>query len=230
MCGRLVLTSSFKEKIKAIFAGLTDEKWIVPNYNLSPGQSLPVLKSLNPSNLEWLEWGYENKLNDDGGKDSRKMINARAETVDRLPSFRDSFHRRRCIVLADGFYEWRRDAVTGKSQPYFFGMTDNDPLILAGLYTDHDTPSNRPGCLVITTEANSLMHPIHDRMPVIFTPESADLWLDSHTADDTLRTMLQPFPSNRMIFHPVSDRVNKVIFNGPDLIAPVKIFEQTSLF
>jgi putative SOS response-associated peptidase YedK len=234
MCGRLVLTSSFTERIKAIFAGLTSDEWFVPRYNVTPGQVVPALKSFHPPGLEWIAWGFPSKAESAKEHNNRLMINARAETVNKLPSFRDSFLKNRCIILADGFFEWNRNSGPAKPQPYYFEMKDHGPFALAGLWTRkdaHDTENQgREGCLVITTEANSIMHPIHHRMPAILTPESAALWLNHDTNPETLHAMLQPFPSGLMSTHPVSDRVNKAGNEGPELITPVKIFEQTSMF
>lgn len=229
MCGRVILTSSFREKIKAIFAGLTTPQWLVPRYNVSPGQPLPVMKSFHPAQLEWMDWGFHADRPASGEQKSRMMINARAETVNRLPSFRDSFLQYRCIIFADGFYEWHRNIGHVKPQPYFFGLKDESLLAIAGLWTPGNDGENE-SCVVITTEANSVMHPIHDRMPALFTMESATMWLNPATAPDTLHAMLQPYPSNLMISYPVSDRVNKAANEGPELIAPVTVFEQASLF
>jgi len=234
MCGRLVLTSSFTERIKAIFAGITSGEWFVPRYNVTPGQLVPALKTLHPPHVEWMNWGFPSKAERGQSDNKRLMINARAETVNKLPSFRDAFLKQRCVILADGFYEWKRDTGTAKPQPYYFALKDQSPFALAGLWTNNAAhQSDQPGqdgCLVITTEANSIMHPIHHRMPVLLSPESTALWMNPDTNPETLHAMLQPYPSSSMTAHPVSDRVNKPGNDGPELIAPVKIFEQTSMF
>jgi putative SOS response-associated peptidase YedK len=221
MCGRLVVTSNFKERIKAIFAEIEAEEWLPPRYNITPAQRVPVLRDADPGRLQWVQWGFS------ATTPKRPMlINARGETVHQLPTFREAFAARRCVVLADGFYEWRRDQSLPRPQPYFFQRADGFPFALAGLWREGEPVS----CLVITTEANSLMHPIHDRMPVIFSPDSARMWLNRETHPETLRALLQPCPPDILNCHPVSDRVNKAGREGEHLIAPITILEQASLF
>jgi len=128
--------------------------------------------------------------------------------------------------MVDGFYEWKRSPHS-KPQPFFFSLKNHGAFPVAGLLLgDHESS----GCVVITTEANSLMHPVHNRMPVIFKPSTAQNWLDTSTSESTLTALLQPYPTNEMTAHPVSDRVNKASSEGEDLILPVQIIEQTELF
>jgi putative SOS response-associated peptidase YedK len=221
MCGRLVLTSSYKEKIRAFFDELDADTWLPPRYNITPGQRIPRL-SANASGLrlDWPLWGFPPPQ-----PGRPPLINARSETVHKRPSFREAFTSHRCLVMADGFYEWQRDH--SRPQPWFFHPRGDHALALAAL--------TRPGqpddtCVIITTEANSLMHPIHDRMPVLFTPAAARLWLNPDTHPDTLLTLLQPAPPDALACHPVSDRVNRNTSEGPDLIQPVTIYEQPGLF
>jgi len=227
MCGRLVLTSNYKEKIKAIFDGLdTDNEWLPPRYNITPGQRIPLLSQKTPRQLLWTKWGFTPPPRH-GDSDKRTwLINARSETIDRLPTFKTSFRESRCIIIVDGFYEWKR-APHSRPQPYYFSLKNHGAFPVAGLLLgEHDSM----GCVVITTEANSLMHPVHNRMPVIFTPATAWTWLDTNTHEDTLTALLQPYPTKEMTTHPVSDRVNRTSSDGPELINPVQIIEQTELF
>lgn len=221
MCGRLVLTSNYKEKIRAIFDSLAADEWLPPRYNITPGTSVPVVLDSAPDQLKWLAWGFPARQ-----PNRPPLINARGETVHALPTFKTSFAQHRCLVLADGFYEWRRDPGRPRPQPYFFQRKEGAQLMVAGLWQ-----AGPPGtCLVITTEANRLMHPIHDRMPALLDPEGARLWLNRETHPETLKAMLQPFPSDDMTCHPVSDRVNRATSEGEDLIRPVTIYEQGGLF
>jgi len=229
MCGRLVLTSNYKEKIKAIFDGLdADDEWLPPRYNITPGQKLPLVSQTAPRRLQWMIWGFTPSPRSDDENKRALLINARSETIDRLPTFKTSFQQNRCVILVDGFYEWKR-AANLKPQPYFFSMKNHGAFAVAGLQLS-DAKNKSAGFVVITTEANSLMHPVHDRMPVIFTPASTQMWLESNTQPDALTAILQPFPSNEMITNPVSDRVNRASREGPELIEPVQIIEQTELF
>lgn len=228
MCGRLVLTSNYKEKIKAIFDAVSDDEWLPPRYNIAPGQRLPVICEDSPGRLQWLKWGFLPPPRTDKPGPRSLLINARAETIDRLPTFQHAFGNRRCIILADGFYEWKR-AKKRKPQPYFFSLKTHAVFALAGLMLG-GSDSEASGCVVVTTEANSLMHSVHDRMPVMFHPETARTWLNPDTSREVLSTILQPYPSGEMATHPVSERVNRSSSEGPDLIEPVRIIEQTELF
>lgn len=221
MCGRLVLTSSYREKIKAIFDGISSEEWLPPRYNITPAQRIPALLDAEPDHLAWLNWGFPPSQ-----PKRPPLINARSETAHQLPTFREAFRARRCIIFADGFYEWKR-AGQPRPQPYFFELADQGAFALAGLWQPGEPDAQ---AVVLTTEANTLMQPIHDRLPVIFTPDTARMWLNRETSPDTLRALLQPFPSDRMRCHPVSDRVNRSSAEGPALIEPAQIHEQIDLF
>jgi putative SOS response-associated peptidase YedK len=138
-----------------------------------------------------------------------KLINARSETVTEKPSFREAFKRRRCLIPSDGFYEGARAG--GKKQPYFFRLRDEQPFGFARLW---DRWQGREGaviesCTILTTEANDMLRPVHDRMPVILHPEDYELWLDDDERKTELRRdLLQPFPAGEMLGHPVSTLVN----------------------
>lgn len=220
MCGRLVLTSNYREKIKAIFANIVDGTWLPPRYNITPGQTIPALINPAATSLSWLRWGISPSR-----PKQPPLINARSETAHQLSTFREAFAKRRCIQFADGFYEWKR-VIPTRPQPYYFHHADDCLLLLAGLWE----PGEPPTCVVLTTEANTLMQPVHNRMPVLLDPESARLWLQPETHPETLKAILQPCPSRDLRCHPVSERVNRANNEGADLIAPVKIFEQGALF
>ena len=227
MCGRLVLTSSFKDRIRALMADAVIDPGAVENYNITPGQLIPVTMHPDWKHLQWTRWGYEPPARARGSQKA-PLINARGETAHTLASFRDSFIHRRCVIWADGFYEWKRTPGAPRPQPYFFAMKSRDVFPLAGLWSPGVDQS--PGCLVITTEANQLMHPVHHRMPAILHPDGASLWLEPDAHPETLQTLLQPFPSGDMFCHPVGFRVNRADSQGPELIESVTILEQTELF
>ncbi len=159
------------------------------------------------------------------------MINARAETLATKPAFRDAFRRRRCLVIADGFYEWhKRD---GAKQPYFIHMKGDAPFAFAGLWArseKFETPIET--CTIVTTEANALLRPMHDRMPVILDREACDRWLDA-SVDDTaaLEPLLHPYAAEAMAAHPVSTLVNSPRHEAADCIEPAEAApRQGSLF
>ena len=149
------------------------------------------------------------------------MINARSETVAGKPSFRAAFRRRRCLVLADGFYEWRR--MGRKKQPHFIHLVDNRPFAFAGLWeswegADH---SSIESCTILTTEPNDLVRPIHDRMPVILSPASYDSWLDTSAAvGPSLFELLRPYPTDVMAAYPVSSHVNSPSHEDAHCVEP----------
>jgi putative SOS response-associated peptidase YedK len=221
MCGRLVLTGNYRAKIKAIFADLDAAEWLPPRYNITPAQRIPAVLDRAPTRSEWVNWGFPPTQ-----PKRPPLINARSETAHELPTFRDAFAARRCIIFADGFYEWKRDPALPAPQPYFFQLADQSAFAVAGLWQAGDLPNS----VILTTEANALMHPIHDRMPVIFSPQTARLWLSEQTSAETLRAILQPYPSDQMRCHPVSLRVNRASSEGASLIEPTIIYEQDNLF
>ena len=220
MCGRIVLASGYREKIKALFADVEANQWLPPRYNIAPTQMVAAVRDSLPSQIDWLRWGFPSLRTN-----QPPLINARSETAHELPSFRDFFRSHRCLVFADGFYEWKRDPSRPTPQPYFFSLKNQPAFAIAALWQKGDPDC----CVLLTTEANTLMHPIHDRMPVIFTPQAGRLWLNPETSESTLRALLQPYPSAAMQSHPVSTRVNRTSYDGEDLINPVQIFEQGTL-
>ena len=189
-----------------------------PRYNVAPTQNVPIVrrpKDTDGRELVLARWG----LIPSWAKDTKigyRTINARAETVAEKPSFREAFKRRRCLVVADGFYEWQKQP-GGKKQPYFISAASDGPLAFAGLWeTWKDPEGDRvESCTIIVTEANDLLRPIHDRMPVILQPGDFDPWLDAPPQD--AQTMLKPFAGD-MTLYPVSSRVNNVRNDDPSCI------------
>ena len=149
------------------------------------------------------------------------MINARAETVAEKPSFRSAFKRRRCLIVADGFYEWQK-AGDGAKQPYHFRMKDSSSFAFAGLWETWDAYGEQiRSCTIVTTDANDLMREIHHRMPVILPAENYAAWLDpGFGGKEALLDLLRPYPSEEMEAYPVSRRVNRPANNEPSVVEP----------
>ena len=222
MCGRYTL-SQLPEAIAQTF-GIQQVLDLQPQYNIAPTQIVAAILHNPESNrreLQQLRWGLIPSWAKDPGI-SVKMINARAETVAEKPSFRAAFKRRRCLVVADGFYEWQRQE--NKKQPFYFRLQDEQPFGFAGLWEQWQSPEGKEvaSCTIVTTEANELMQSVHNRMPVILKPEDYDLWLNPQLqAPDTLQQLLQPYLSEAMTAYPVSTVVNSPKNNTPECIVPI---------
>ncbi len=194
-------------------------------FNIAPTQPVAVVR-LDPQSdeprreLVWLRWGLIPSWAKDPAIGNR-MINARAETAAEKPAFRAAFRRRRCLVAADGFYEWQRTG--GKKQPYFIHLHDDRPFGFAGLWESWEGPdhSHIESCTLLTTGPNELLRPIHDRMPVILGPESYAPWLDPAVQQpEQLLPLLQPYPSEAMTADAVGTFVNSPRNDGPQCIEP----------
>ena len=214
MCGRFTLRNLQGRKLDWI---LTRAGWI-PRYNIAPTQDiLVILPGGEQRELASLRWG----LIPWWSQEPKGFINARVETIDQKRSFKDSFERRRCLILADGFYEWER---MGKiSQPYYFQMKDQGAFTFAGIW-DRWQQDGRTitSCAIITTVANELLAKIHTRMPVILESELHDLWLDENTRAPDLKELLVPFPADHMMSHAVTYDVNNVRIDEERLVQPVE--------
>lgn len=198
---------------------------IVPRYNIAPSQPIAVVANDGKNQLDYFVWG----LIPSWAKDPRigyKMINARGETVHEKPSFRAAFKRRRCLILADGFYEWQKRKENGKEvkTPIFIHMKEREAFAFAGLWERWFSPDGDEmlSCTIITTEPNELMVQYHNRMPVILPPEEHDNWLDpAERQPDSLRGLVRSYPAERMAAYPVSTLVNRPQNDSPDCIVPV---------
>ncbi len=227
MCGRFTLTQS-PELVAELFE-LDDEPRFVAGFNIAPTQPVPVVRmaearSDKPAqrSFDFLYWGLIPSWAKDPSMGAR-MINARSETVTEKPSFRTAFKRRRCLVVSDGFYEWQK--VGSKKQPYYFHLDDHQPFGFAGLWERWHSPTGDEveSCTILTTAANDLMRPIHDRMPVILPPQVYAQWLDPSFQDGSkLLPLLQPYPDAQMHSYPVSLAVNSPRHDGPDCILPLE--------
>ncbi|CAM2814528.1 SOS response-associated peptidase [Paenibacillus sediminis] len=220
MCGRFTLTVSLEQLLVRYDVHMTYSiSYHHPQYNVAPTQQvLAIIHDGTRNRLGELKWGLVPSWAKEPAV-SGKMINARSETLAHKPAFKLPFERKRCIIPADSFYEWQLTAES--KQPYRIGLKDGGIFSLAGLY---DTWTNPDGtklssCTIITTSANSLMAPIHDRMPVILPQEAEDEWLrrDNHNIE-ALQQLLVPYPAEEMKAYPVSTLVNSVKNNSPACI------------
>ncbi len=222
MCGRFTLTTS-PEQLRGAFPWLNIPDELSPRYNISPSQPVAVVPNDGENRLDFYTWG----LIPSWAKDpeiGNRMINARAETLVEKPSFRNAFRRRRCLVLADGFYEWRKKPDQQGKTPMYITLLSGQPFGLAGLWESWQAPdgSNLNSCTIITTQPNTLMQDIHNRMPVILPEEAYSLWLESREPPiDRLQALLAPYPSERMTAFPVSTLVNNPSNEDPRCILPV---------
>ena len=208
MCGRFTLRTSTKDIVAAF--SLIDAPDLKPRYNIAPTQQIAAIK-LDPETgtrqLSMCRWGLIPSWADDPSI-GYKMINARAETVAVKPVYRSAFKKGRCLIVADGFYEWKKN---GKNkQPFFIRLKDDKPFAFAGLSEHwHRGDQTIDSATIITTEPNELMESIHDRMPVILSPENYDLWLDPEFhGQEKLLEMLRPYPAEDMQAYPVNTVVN----------------------
>ena len=215
MCGRFSLTVNEAElNLRFKLAG--GDAPYVPRYNGAPTQLLAVITGESPNKLSYFRWGLIPPWAKDISIGS-KMINARAETLTEKPSFRAPLYSRRCLVPADGFYEWQQDAA---KQPYRIVVKSNPVFTMAGLWERWKSPegSVTDSFTIITTEANDFMKPIHSRMPVILKPQDEKTWLSGSNPDE-IRMLLKPYPSGDMDAFRVSKLVNSPRNNGPEVWA-----------
>jgi putative SOS response-associated peptidase YedK len=219
MCGRYTLSTSI-DKLAEEFDLSGSLPDLQSSYNVAPTQEVPaVMEGNGGRRLEMLRWGLIPSWADDPGIGNR-MINARSETVAEKPSFRRAFKERRCLIPADGFYEWQK--TNGSKQPFYFRMKDWRPFAFAGLWESWYGDGEIRSCTILTTAANNLVGEIHPRMPVILPHEVYDLWLDSTVQDrDQLLSLLAPYPTEDMEAHPVSRRVNNPSNNEPQCVESV---------
>lgn len=214
MCGRFAFYSP-SEATAALF-GVDGALAVEPRYNIAPTQYIAAIRDSTEQNRElvMLRWGLVPFWAKDPAMGNR-MINARAETVAEKPSYRQAFKHRRCIVLADGFYEWHREGEV--KTPYFISLASGEPFALAGLWEDwkdKESGESLQTTTLITTAANGFMQPLHHRMPVVLQPETADDWLSGH--NDYLQEAAERTPALQA--WPVNRRVNNARNQGEELI------------
>lgn len=218
MCGRFSLWLELTDLVKA-FPGFLFPDEMKPRYNIAPTQPVAVVTNTPERGVEFFRWGLIPFWAKDPSIGSR-MINARSETVAEKPSFKAAFRRRRCLILADGFYEWQKVPGSQKKTPMYIHMADGHPFAFAGLW-ELWQPDTTPvlSCTILTTTPNELLQPIHNRMPVILPEDAYEFWLSAPELEKRkLQTYLRPFPSEAMVAYPVSPYVNSPANEGPDCI------------
>lgn len=222
MCGRYRL-SRRKQLVEEYFDGPGEDDWS-PRYNIAPTQPVPVVKQhpKEPSrDLSLMRWGLIPSWAKDASGAAR-MINARAETAHQLPAFRDAMKLRRCLIPADGFYEWQRRGST--KQPFCFEVNDGELFAFAGLWERWKDPSGQwiKSCSILTTRPNAVTAAVHDRMPVILCKHDYDLWLDpSMSRIEAIADLLKPYPGQMRAF-PVSRRVNNAQNDDAECTLPLE--------
>lgn len=225
MCGRLSLfahRADLEERFEASPSEPLDQR-----YNIAPGDDVAVIRSDEPAVIDQYTWGLLPRWVDDPNAWAYP-INARAETVEEMPTFQEAVERRRCLVLADGYYEW--SGTRGSKQPYRVARRDDEPFAFAGLWDRWTSNGDeRRTVTIVTTAANDTVAPIHDRMPVILEPTEEDRWLEA--ADPEARAaLLAPYPDNDGLeMFPVSRRVNDPTNDEPSVVDPIDIGEQSGL-
>lgn len=221
MCGRFSLSTPFN--LLQDHFGITE----IPDnfrerYNIAPTQPVVVISMHPERRLEFYRWGLIPFWAKDPSIGNR-MINARSESLAEKPSFKNPFKNRRCLILADGFYEWKKDGKV--KQPVYIRLKSKEPFAFAGLWDTWTSPEGEviQSCTIITCEPNSLMKKFHHRMPVILTPESYDFWLDENNHDiEKLQELLVPYPAKLMEAYEVSTVVNSPARDVPDCIKPLR--------
>ena len=209
MCGRYTLKTPV-ERLSEKFQ-LPEIIPLKPRYNIAPSQAVAVVRLLpedTDRTLAMLRWGLLPAWVKDPAK-VQQPINAKAETAAEKPMFRDAFKRRRCLVPADGFYEWKQEG--GRKQPVYIHMKDGEPFAIAGLWEHWEGQDGQviESCTLLTTEPNDLLAPIHNRMPVILDPKDYEQWLDPGLQEaDGVKPWLRPYPPEAMTYFPVNLRVN----------------------
>jgi putative SOS response-associated peptidase YedK len=218
MCGRYTITATPDQLALHFDASLPND--FSPRFNAAPTQHLPVLLNKDPHQFEMLRWGLVPSWSK-GIDNKYSMINARSETLTEKPSFKKALEQRRCIVPADSFYEWQK--LDDGKQPMRITLKDEDLFALAGLWDTWKSPDGEiiRSFTIITTEANELMKPIHDRMPVILSREAEKRWLDDKLDLSDWTKLLKPFSPDQMKAYPVSKRVNGANVDEPSLVMPV---------
>jgi putative SOS response-associated peptidase YedK len=222
LCGRFVQYTLFPLLEKEFSLKFGVDVPLNPSFNIAPTQQVPVVINEDGNRLITCRWGLIPPWSKDPSIGSR-MINARAETLAEKPSFKGPLKKHRCLIVADGFYEWKKTE-SGKT-PVYITRKDGRPLGFAGLYSDW-----RPAegdtirtCTIVTTEPNELLEPIHNRMPVIIKPDDRDRWLDPSENDpEKLIPLLAPYPSDELDAWEVSRAVNSPSNNSPENIRPAE--------
>jgi len=221
MCGRFTLTLDPGELQELLELG-PFVHIVQPRYNIAPSQPIPIVKDHEKRSVELYRWGFVPSWADDP-KIGYRMINARSETAHEKPSFRAAFKRRRCLILADGFFEWHAEEKGAPKTPYLFKLKNDTPFTFAGLYEHWQSPEGGElhTCTILTCKPNALVANYHNRMPVMLGDKSRWDWLDPKLQQDQLLDLLEPYPAEEMKCFAVSREVNSPQNDRPEILEPV---------
>jgi putative SOS response-associated peptidase YedK len=222
MCGRFTLTVDAAE-LQQAFPQFAFPEMYAARFNIAPSQPILAVPNDGHNKVDFFVWGLIPSWAKDPAIGNR-LINARGETLGEKPSFRGSYKYHRCLILADGFYEWKAEPGTKRKMPYFIHRQDRSPFAFAGLWDEWHAPDGGSvrTCTIVTTEPNQLLSPIHNRMPVILAPNDYAQWLDpAARTPESLDPLLKPFPADKMAAYPVSTLVNTPANDRPELIQPI---------
>ncbi|WP_042160157.1 SOS response-associated peptidase [Paenibacillus gorillae] len=226
MCGRYTIAVTLEELMIRYMIGAVTVPYHQPKYNVAPGQMvLAIVNDGKQNRLGELKWGLIPPWAD-SPKVGYMMLNARSETAASKPAFQTPMRRKRCLIPADGFYEWKKDAAGKGKQPMRIVRRDRSIFSMAGLYETWMAPDGTTvnSCTIMTTAPNALMAPIHDRMPVILHPDDEQLWLDRSVQEPhELQRLLQPFPADELEAYPVAAAVGNVRHDEPNCIEPISL-------
>lgn len=222
MCGRFTMTVD-PAQLQDAFPWLDVPEGVEPRYNIAPTQPVAVVANNGENRLDFFKWGLIPSWAKDPSIGNR-LINARADTLAEKPAFRSAYKRRRCLVLADGFFEWRKDPDKKVKQPMYIRLKTGDPFAFAGLWEVWNSADGSEilSCTIITTEPNELIEEIHNRMPVILPRESYPFWLEpAEKKPEDLQDLLRPYPAHELTAFPVSTIVNSPGNNTPACVLPL---------
>ena len=221
MCGRFTLTVNPAD-LQDTFNDFNFPEKFAPRFNIAPSQPVLAIPNDEKYTADFFVWGLIPMWAKDPEIGNR-LINARGETLAEKPSFRGSYRHKRCLILSDGFYEWKSFGSRKTKTPYYIHMQDRKPFAIAGLWDHWESPdgSSIKSCTIITTTPNELTESIHDRMPVILHPRDYAKWLNpAPQTPENLQPLIKPFPAEAMTAYSVSTLVNKVANDTPELVVP----------
>jgi putative SOS response-associated peptidase YedK len=221
MCGRFTLTVD-PAQLKDAFNGTDFPAQFAPRFNIAPSQPVLTIPNDGRNRADFFVWGLIPSWAKDPSIGNR-LINARGETLAEKPSFRGNYKYKRCLVLADGFYEWKAQPGTKTKIPHFIHLKDRQPFAFAGLWDEWISPdgSQIRTCTIVTTEPNELMASIHNRMPVILPADAYVQWLDTKArTPESLQALIKPYPASEMAAYPVSTLVNSPSNDRAELVVP----------
>jgi putative SOS response-associated peptidase YedK len=217
MCGRYALKTDYKALAKRFNAEPPQSVTDASRYNISPTQAVPVIRNTNPHQIELVHWGIVPVWDKTGKK---TIINARKDSLDK-PTFKKSFYERRCLVLADSFYEWLTVPGQRVKRPFRFLLKSEQPFAFAGIWKgQEDEEGNETHCAIITTDPNGTVAKVHNRMPAILMPGAEAEWLNLDTTPEQALELIQPYPDNEMQSYEVSTLINSPANNTPDVFKP----------